>query len=487
MCIAYLIYCANLPGFPHFPEASLALAGELKRINISSKIIDLRLIKKEAIDIKAPLFFGFTIYSNESIKYALDLAVRLRKDFPETPMAWGGPHVHMLPEQTVEHELVDIACYGEGEASVRELAHQLVNQKKDFHKIPGIVFKENGQVRRTALEGYKNLDELEFYPYELLDINLYKKTTCTHFYYQTSRGCIHRCRFCNYNYQSRWRGKSSQKVADELTWIKERFNPYEFYISDCNFFSGKKRAMEIIFEFKRLNIRWTAFCRFDDLASFSDDELQLMKESGCLKLNLGGESGSDMILEYLNKGINSMQIIDGIRRCNRYGIMADVSFIAGVPKETEEELNETIDIILKIYKMHPDNMVNGLFYYQPYPNTPLMEEIMPRYRLPLPQDLAGWGEKPITSPYREYLPWLSDKDYAKIFSLTQIVNFLYLRKRLEIYLKNNILDKRYKLLLKLTGLLLPLVKLRLEKRIFSCPYEWMLYYRVKKKFLNMDL
>lgn len=487
MRAAYLIYCANLPGFPHFPEASLALASELKKIKISSKIIDLRLVKKEGIDIKDPLFFGFTIYSNESIKYALDFAARLREDFPGVTLAWGGPHVHMLPEQTAENKLVDLACYGEGEASVRELAKQLALGRRDFHKIPGIFFKEDGRICKTALENYQDLDSLEFYPYELLDLNLYKKTTSAHFYYQTSRGCIHRCRFCNYNYQSKWRAKSSQKVAGELSRIKENFDPYEFYISDGNFFASKKRAMEIIFEFKKLKIRWTAFCRFDDLSSFSDDELNLMKESGCAKLNLGGESGSDMILEYLNKRITSQQIIEGISRCNRYGILADVSFIAGVPKETEEELNKTIDLILKIYKMHPDNMVNGLFYYEPYPNTPLMEEIMLDYHLPLPKDLSGWGDKPITSPYREYLPWLSDKEYTKIFSLTQIVNFLYLRKRLEIYLKNNVLDKRYNMLMKLTSLLLPLVKLRLEGKNFNCPLEWKMYYFLKKRVLNMDL
>lgn len=487
MRTAYLVYCANLPGFPHFPEASLALASELKKIGVPARIIDLRLIKEGAINIREPLFFGFTIYSNESIKYALDFAARIRRDLPGVTLAWGGPHAHMLPEQTAGNELVDLVCYGEGEASVRELARQLSEGRKDFSKIPGVVFREGGQTCKTALEGYKSLDELEFYPYELLDLSLYKKTAGTHFYYQTSRGCIHRCRFCNYNYQSRWRGKSSQKVALELRRIKESFNPYEFYISDGNFFAVKKRALEIILEFKKLGIRWSAFCRFDDLASFSDEELALIKDSGCLKLNLGGESGSDMILQYLNKGISSRQILEGISRCNLYGILADVSFIAGVPKETNDELNETIDIILKIYRMHPDNMVNGLFYYQPYPNTPLMEEIMSSYNLPLPRDLAGWGDKPITSPYREYLPWLSDKEYAKIFSLTQIVNFLYLRKRLEIYLRNGILDKRYKLLLKLSGLLLPLVKLRLKKRVFSCPYEWTLYYMFKKGFLNMDL
>lgn len=485
MRAAYLIYCANLPGFPHFPEASLALASELKKINIPSVIIDLRLVKERLIDIKSPLFFGFTIYSNESIKYAMDFAKRIRSSFPAIPFVWGGPHAHMVPEQTAAHDLVDAACYGEGEATVRELARQLVSEKKDFHKIPGIVFREKGRICKTELEDYKNLDDLDFYPYELLDLNLYKKTVYTHFYYQTSRGCIHRCRFCSYNYQHRWRSKSNKKVVEEVTRIKEYFNPYEFYISDANFFASKKRALEILMEFKRLKIRWTAFGRFDDLSFFSDEELRLMKESGCVKLNLGGESGSDKVLEYLNKGVAVHQIIEGITRCNRYGINVDVSFLAGTPGETNEDLDKTIDVILKIYKMHPDNMVNGLFYYQPYPNTPLMEEIMPRYHLPLPDNLAEWGEKPITAPYREYLPWLSDKDYSKIFSLTQIINFLYLRKRLEIYLRNKVLDKRYKILTQLTKFLLPFVKLRLERKNFNYPMEWKLYYLLKKKILNI--
>ncbi len=137
--------------------------------------------------------------------------------------------------------------------------------------------------------------------------------------------------------------------------------------------------------------------------------------------------------------------------------------------------------------MHPDNMVNGLYYYQPYPNTPLMKEVSSSYALPLPRTLDEWGRRPITSPCRAYLPWLSDAAYRKIFSLTQIVNFLYLRKRLEIELRNKLIAKRYRMLYKITDILLPLVHLRLKRKNFSFPLEWRLYYLLKKKLLHIDL
>jgi radical SAM superfamily enzyme YgiQ (UPF0313 family) len=479
-----------MPNLPHFPEGSLALACELKKLNIPVKIIDLRLVNKDLISIENPLFFGFTIYSNDSIKYALDFAKKLKSSFPDVPFIWGGPHVHMVSDQTAEHRLVDLACYGEGEITIREFSKQLIESRKDFHKIPGVVFKENGQIYKTESFAYDNLDDLNFYPYEILDLSLYKTKMQTNFYYQTSRGCIHKCRFCNYNYQFKWRGKSSDKVVGEITRIIEQFNPYELYISDGNFFADKRRVVEIITKIKESKIkkfRWSAFCRFDDLSTFSDETMKLMKDAGCVKLNLGGESGSDKILKYLNKGITSEQIVKGIEKCNRYGIVADVSFIAGTPQETDEDLNKTINLILKIQRMHNDNMVNGLFYYQPYPNTPLMEEISRVYNIPLPKDLEEWGKKPITSPYREYLPWVSDKIYSKIFSLTQVINFLYMRKRLEICLRNNILDKKYKLLYSLSGILLPFVKLRLIGKNFTYPIEWKLYYLLKKKIINLDV
>lgn len=490
MKTAYLIYCANNPNFPHFPEASLALAAELNKIGVSSVIIDLRLGQDKTIQIHDPLFFGFTVYSNESIKYALTFAQKMRKIFPDIPLVWGGPHLHMRPEESAAHELVDLACYGEGETTVRELSHLLLKNSKDYTLVPGVVFKKNNDIHKTERQPYQNIDSLNFYQYELVYLSRYARQAKKHFYYQTSRGCVHKCRFCNYNYQYIWRGKSVLKVKNEIKMILERFKPYEFYFSDANFFANKERFKQILSAIKEMSLkdfRWTAFCRFDDLSSFSDETLDLMRSTGCFKLNLGGESGSDKVLNYLNKSITVSQITEGLERCRKYGIIADVSFIAGLPHETEDDLNKTLDIILHIYKNYPQHLVNGLFYYQPYPNTPLMEEIALSYDIPIPRDLAGWGLKPVTAPYRQYLPWLSDKTYAKIFTLTQIVNFLYLKKRLKEYVDSKVVGAKYNLLLWLTNIFMPFVKLRLEKKNFIFPFEWKLYYLIKKYFIGMDL
>jgi len=213
----------------------------------------------------------------------------------------------------------------------------------------------------------------------------------------------------------------------------------------------------------------------------------LMKETGCYRLNLGGESGSNKILQYLHKGITAEQIAQGVERCNKIGITVDVSFFAGTPPETPEDLEKTLTLLLKIYEMHPDNLVNGLYYYQPYPNTPLMEEITRKYTIPIPRGLSEWGTKPITSPYRDYLPWLSDADYSKIFSLTQIVNFLYLRKRLRLHRRQTRINIKFNVLYFLSNLLMPFVTLRLKNKFFRLPVEWKLYYLIKKKLLHMDL
>jgi len=101
--------------------------------------------------------------------------------------------------------------------------------------------------------------------------------------------------------------------------------------------------------------------------------------------------------------------------------------------------------------------------------------------------LSEWGTKPITSPYRDYLPWLSDADYSKIFSLTQIVNFLYLRKRLRLHRRQTRINIKFNVLYFLSNLLMPFVTLRLKNKFFRLPVEWKLYYLIKKKLLHMDL
>ena len=482
----YLFYTANNRRFPHFPEGVLALAGQLKALGYRPKIIDTLLTDLAGITYQQPLFVGFSILSNNGITEALEIASHFREMYPETLLVWGGPHVQMVPEQTAAHPLVDVACYGEGEETVASLA-QVISDGGQLSEVPGIIYRNgHGALVRTESATPKDLDRLPPPPYEYLEEAQYPLCGGK-IYYQTSRGCPFSCRFCSYTYQSRWRGKTAAKVISELKEIVHRFDPDEVYISDGNFFVKLQRVEEICQAFIRegFRFRWTCFCRFDTFEKMDTAFISLLIDAGCSGLNFGGESGSDAMLEYLNKRITRQQIVDGLQRATENGLGAEVSFLCGTPAETDGQLGKTLSLIDDIERRFPEVQINGLFHYQAYPNTPLMEEIESTYSIPLPRNLPEWAEKPVTGLRREYFPWLDDRRFSNIRCLTSIASYRYFYNKLISLPEAQRGATAYghwsiRTLARLANVAVhPLVKLRWRKRFLRLPLEWRIWEMIR--------
>jgi len=172
----------------------------------------------------------------------------------------------------------------------------------------------------------------------------------------SSRGCFYRCRFCTYHWLfPEVHYKSIDVIKGELKKIETLGFVKHVRFTDDNFTANKTRikaVLEMMIK-EKFGFTWSSFAR---ASALSPDLVELMKRSGCEFVDLGLESGSQTILDNMDKRLKKEQSFEAIRMLNDYGIISRGSFIIGYPGETSDTFSETIDFINE----------SGLPYYHPY-------------------------------------------------------------------------------------------------------------------------
>lgn len=381
---------------PQIPLPMLHIASPLRRAGYEVRILDMRLENYENFKIGNPVFVGISSMSGPQIGFGIEFAKKVRTEDPSCPIVWGGVHPSLLPEQTAASEYADIVVRGEGELPTMELANTL-NAGEPLDDVLGITYKSKGKIISNPDGPLIDLDTIPIdLPFDLLQLNKYPTLQAGRFHIQTSRGCPSRCGFC-YNTifnKRKWRGKSAKRVLDEIEYILNKFS-YVKVIDpiDDNFFADKKRVEDICRGMlnRKITVAWRANCRFDYLATYDREFIGLLEKAGCTELDFGGETGADRLQTMINKDVTQDEMITGIEKLRTWGpsIEPYVSWLSGIPSETEEDLNSTFDLMDKMSKINPKTQHYGIFVYTPFP-SPLMENLGPEFKPP--QSLEEWGK-----------------------------------------------------------------------------------------------
>ena len=177
-----------------------------------------------------------------------------------------------------------------------------------------------------------------------------------------SRGCTGRCYFCS-NQVTKIRYRSGENIRKELLLLVEKYNIDGFCIIDDNFIINKRKVVNICKEIKPLNLKWSSLSRVDSVDS---DLLNTMKESGCIEIKYGIESGSQRILDSMNKKVTVEQIKHAINITHDVGINIKAFILHGFPGENLESTNETIEL-LELLKEKISRI--SLFRFVPLPGS----------------------------------------------------------------------------------------------------------------------
>ncbi|MEW5693781.1 MAG: radical SAM protein [Candidatus Hydrogenedentota bacterium] len=290
------------------------------------------------------------------INRTVKLSKKIKSIFPEVPIIIGGAHITAIPEETLKNQCFDYGVIGEGEVTIVELVEKLASNQP-VHNIKGIVFRENSRIRITDTRPpIPDIDTLPFPAWEMLEdfpenyhpaIFKYKKLPSTHII--SSRGCPYRCIFCDTSVFSRnVRYHSPEYVLEMITHLKNKFGIKEIIFEDDQFLANKERVETICKNLieTRVNISWCCSARVNSANDIN--LLRLMKRAGCWQINYGIESGNQQILNNIKKGITLEQIERAVTLTHKAGISAKGYFIFGSPQETEDTMQDTIQLAKRL-------------------------------------------------------------------------------------------------------------------------------------------
>jgi len=330
----------------------------------------------------------------------------------------GGVHVTALPEEALQH--CHIAVIDEGEIALLEIV-------KEFEK--GNVKKLYGKMSRPFI---RDIDEVPAPARHLMKMDFYLYTkdrfpeSWLHFVPPktkiaeiiTSRGCPHQCIFCRNSWRmTPVRFNSAERVVLEIEDLIENYGVRHLFFIDDNLFTNKDRLRKIckLIKDRNIDIEWGANSRVDTI---DDETLQLAKEAGCRQVTFGFESGSQRILDVLNKRTTVEQSKKAIKMCKEKNLIVNGTFIIGNPTETIEDIKVTQKFIAESDIDYP-----GVGILTAYPGTKLWKLCEERNLIPEELNWENFIADRVAIPCNTIIP------KKKIEQLLQETNNMIVKKR----------------------------------------------------------
>ena len=342
----------------------LYVAAELRRsLGLEADFIDCRLDGCDLEDLErvlareTPDVVGFSVLTFNLLN-CMEAGRIVRKASPSSVICYGGWHPTLYPEETLALGGMDYIVIGEGEHTFAELASALLKDKNPSEErlagINGLGYRtESGEFRiNPPRDLVRNLDDLPLPAYDLIDQGRYSNllgSTGQAITIATSRGCPHRCIFCDVR-QTPFRHRSPADVVAEIKhWVDRGAS--EFFIQDDNFTISRRRTLEFCRRLidSGMKVQYKISSRVDLL---SDEVLEQLKKSGCSRIHLGIESGSQEILDYLQKGITVEQVRETFRSAGNYGIDRFAYIMIGAAPERQEHIDQTLRLVKEIKPDH---------------------------------------------------------------------------------------------------------------------------------------
>ena len=273
---------------------------------------------------------------------------------------------------------VDFVVIGEAEQTLKELVDSLTGKSNTpVNDIKGIAFLKDGAVSLTGKrEVISRLDELPIPDWRLLNIPEYKKRWLARNNYfslnlVTTRGCPYKCNWCAKPiYGNRYNSHSPRRTTDEISSLINNFHPDHIWFCD-DIFGLKPGWMDEfarLVEEKKLKFRFKIQSRADLLTN--EETVAALARAGCETVWMGAESGSQKILDAMDKGITVEQIIKATGLLKKYKIKAAFFLQFGYPGETIEDIKLTINMVNNLL---PDDI--GISVSYPLPGTKFHEKV----------------------------------------------------------------------------------------------------------------
>jgi virulence-associated protein VapD len=291
---------------------------------------------------------GISVTATSQVIPAFTLARLLKVKNRNIHVTMGGSVftklIDNLQSNHILFDLVDSFIVFEGEHALLGLIEQLEG-KKDFSKVPNLVYKEDNRIRVNQPFHIEDINSLPTPDYDGFPLDRYLSPKRV-LPLQGSRGCYWRkCTFCNLHVDNlKFRLRNLDLVLEDMKRLKEKHSAeYMFFSDECMPVKQLDNMSSRLIE-KGNDVKWMAGVRFDK--GLTKDILSKAREAGCLKMVFGLESSNKRILSLMDKGIETEITKNIIDYCDETGIAVHMYVIVGFPSETREEAMETLDFVI---------------------------------------------------------------------------------------------------------------------------------------------
>jgi radical SAM superfamily enzyme YgiQ (UPF0313 family) len=383
---------------PYPPLGLLYLSAYLKRAGFSVEVFDSTFGEREQLAARLAATPGGTlgIYTNLMTRRSVLEVVRTAREHGWTVVLGGPESANYLTEYLAAG--AHVIVIGEGEATLTELLPALARSGPHrLHQVSGIAFRdESGALVRNAERAkIPDLDSLPWPDREAIDHQLYLDAWKTHHGASsinliTARGCPYRCNWCSHAvYGFTHRRRSPTNVADEVAWIIERYGPDQVWYADDVFTISHPWLATYNAELKRRGIHkpFETITRADRLQT--EASAAALRELGCYRIWIGSESGSQKILDAMQRGVSVEQVRKACALAQSHGIQVGMFLMWGYEGEEFEDIAATVE---HVKASNPDIFFTTVSY--PIKGTGFFDKVRERVRMPI-----AWAEA-------------SDRDYV---------------------------------------------------------------------------
>jgi len=376
---------------PYVPLGILYISGYLEKNAVENEVFDSTFYKPEHLHQyileHKPQYIG--IYVNLMTKLQVLKIISFVKNLPElseTKIILGGPEVRNHADKFLTHG-ADYIVLGEGEETFLELVQVLeTNDKTKIALVNGVCYLgDNGAViKNQERNKIKDIDVLPFPNRKKVDLFKYLEVWKKHhgknaISISTMRGCPYTCKWCSRAvYGLSYRRRSAEITVQEIIAIQKEYAPDTLWFVDDVFTVSHKWLQEFTSEIKKQNVsvQYECITRADRL---NEEVFQLLKDSGCFRVWIGAESGSQNIIDAMDRRVDVNQVRAMIQLAKKYQIEAGTFIMLGYPGETESDITETIH---HLKTSNPDHFTITVAY--PIKGTELYQETEPDFIDQLP-------------------------------------------------------------------------------------------------------
>lgn len=290
---------------------------------------------------------------------------KIRKFYKDVPIIVGGNVGVPIKDIWEEYTDVDYLVQGDGEDVIKLFLQFYLTDRAKIQTIPGLFYRREGKFMSNPPLVNRRIDEIPFLSYDRIDYEYYatrleeciernipdkeaiRNKNIRPFPLLTTRGCPYECTFC-FHFTRTYLAHSVNYVINNILFLHRRYNANTFFILDDLFIADEERTLKLCQRLKELNLNLSIYATGGKPSLITKRLLREMRDAGFIRFSYGIESGSERMLNIMNKKVSVSQNHNALKWTKEVGLQVIANLVFGMPGEDRETIEETKKFLMDL-------------------------------------------------------------------------------------------------------------------------------------------